>query len=199
MKTGPTVELRFEGHQSHVLGAAFTPDRALGAHLAAPQNPRLWDAATGQLTRTFEGHNEQVISAAIYPEGKRFLSASVNGSVGLWDVQSPKPVLQVRANLGRLRCVALSPDGRLALAAGHGSEHRIIVWNAASGLLAGALQGHTAGVLAAVFSRAAGKSIPPRWIRPCAFGTSRNWPRRKSSTTTRRCEVRRCRAMATGC
>src|SRR5205085_4397106 len=81
---------------------------------------RLWDATTGQLLRTFVGHTDQVRAAAVYAEGKRFLSASFDGTVRLWDFLDTKPVALLGFALGRLRCLALSPEGKVFLAAGEG-------------------------------------------------------------------------------
>ncbi|HEV3448688.1 MAG TPA: protein kinase, partial [Gemmataceae bacterium] len=155
----PTEELKFVGHRAHLAGGVFCTDGRQVLTWSA-ETLYLFDATNANLLRTFEGHSGEVLGAAFYPDGKHFLSCSFDGTVRLWDIQAPKPLATLPGpNLGRLRCVALSPDGALAAAAGEGQDHRIMLWNAATLAPLGTLNGHKEGVVKIAFSPPNGRYL----------------------------------------
>ncbi|HEV3079044.1 MAG TPA: hypothetical protein VGY66_04670, partial [Gemmataceae bacterium] len=155
----PTEEQKFEGHKAHVSGGIFCNDGRQVLTWSA-ETLHLFDATNAKLLRTFEGHSGEVLSAAFYPDGKHFLSCSFDGTVRLWDIQAPKPLAMLPGpNFGRLRCVALSPDGLLAAAAGEGQDDRIMLWNAATLAPLGTLNAHKEGVVRIAFSPPNGRYL----------------------------------------
>jgi WD40 repeat protein len=69
----------------------------------------------------------------------------------LWDAQSGKTRWSITTTLPELRSVAFSPDGSL-IASGH-EFARLALWDAGSGALVRALEGHTSAVTAVSFGR----------------------------------------------
>ena len=105
---------------------AFLPEgRALTAH--EDGSIRIWDLKRGPAPRTLGEHNGPVRAVVVLDDGRKALSAGFNDNQFLiWDLEagkklhaftSPTPAL----NFG----LAVSPDGRQALAAGHDGVVRL--------------------------------------------------------------------------
>ncbi len=163
LSTGEIVH-RLAGHKGDVSGVAFTPDgkRAVTSEdtAAAPGDLIVWDVATGEPIRRFggeEGGNQEgILDMALSADGRfalvgQFSFADTNERpFALWRVDSGEPV-HFFAGLDRaVNGVALSPDGRLALAAS--SDGSLYLWDTETGALKRRLQGHEGPVTAVTFS-----------------------------------------------
>jgi WD40 repeat protein len=93
----------------------------------------------------FEGHTNFMTSVAFSADGQFGLSCSTRGYMRLWDLKTLKPAVQepagpgvvkgkdeekFRTANGPVRCLAVSPDGRLALT---GSGNIAQLWDIAKG------------------------------------------------------------------
>jgi WD40 repeat protein len=105
----------------------FSPD---GARLASGVGSEVtvWDATSGQKSRTFKGHNENVHGVGFNPDGTRLVSASSDGTVKVWDAASGQELRSLKAHTSGVNSVAFSPDGRL-LACGDDSG-LVKLWDA---------------------------------------------------------------------
>ena len=65
---------------------------------------------------------------AFTPDGSRLVTVSNDATVRLWDTASWKEVASFSWKIGRLGCVAVSPDGMRMAAGGH--TGKVIVWDA---------------------------------------------------------------------
>ncbi len=152
-----------KGHHDWVSSVAFSPDRRRLISGSHDNTVRLWEAGSGELLRTLEGHRDWVYWVAFSPGGAQVASASKDGTVKLWDANSG----QVRRTLGKeadggqamgpgawgdrgVKCVDFSPDGT-RLASGE-VDGTVRLWDAQSGDLLQARQGHTANVESVAFS-----------------------------------------------
>ena len=91
---------------------------------------RIWDAATGKPLKQLAGHQECVFSLAVQPGGKRLVSGDLLGSIRKWEIPAWKSageldarILHTRkdnfiADVGGVRSLAFSPDGKLLAAGG---------------------------------------------------------------------------------
>ncbi len=85
---------------------------------------RRWDAATGRELAAIGTHPAPVYDLAISPDGRSLLSCDIEPKVRLWDIgagQGSHRPLTINPE-SRGRGLAISPDGRLAAAAGKISD-----------------------------------------------------------------------------
>jgi WD40 repeat protein len=125
---------RFEGHKAMLFSVTLSPkgDQLLTA--SADQTLRLWDVATGKTIRTFEGHTGIVYRAVLSADGRRALSGGRDKTLRVWDVATGKELRRIdgfTAETG-YTCLALSPDGKRALA-GCWGERVLRLWDLENG------------------------------------------------------------------
>lgn len=140
----------FEGHSGSVRSLTFSPDGTRVLSGSNDQTVKLWDAVTGRLLRTVE-HSNWVSSVAFSPDAARLLSGSVDGVLKVWDARTGEPLRTIKvassATLGMP--VAFSPDGRRLLSGGWPA---IKLWDAGTGSLIRAMDGHSDLISSVIFS-----------------------------------------------
>jgi len=148
------------GHTDGVISVAFSPDGKYVLTGSLDKTAKLWDLDKGVVVRTFVGHTGAVESVVFSPDGKYVLTGSSDKSAKLWDAATGK-VLQTfndPTNIPRTavemkrscHSVAFSPDGKYVLTASDDGTPKL--WDANTGLLVRAFNGHTSIVRSVAFS-----------------------------------------------
>lgn len=143
----PVALLR--GHDSAVVGAAFSPDGRRVATASWDGTARVWGAADGTPIGPPFDHDKPVLAVAFSPDGRQILTVSDDRTSRLVDLASHQVVL-LDGHEDVIRSGAFSPDGGLAVTASFDKSARI--WNARTGDENAVLRGHRKAVTAAVFS-----------------------------------------------
>ena len=109
--------MRFSGHGNQVYAVQFSPDGRYLATAGMAGGICLRDARTWQEIRSFP-QDDWVYGLTFSPHSDQLLSAGKSPMVRLWDVATGGEVRSFRQPMDSVRCVAISPDGRSALATG---------------------------------------------------------------------------------
>jgi WD40 repeat protein len=104
-----------KGHEAGVRAVAVLPDGKRALTGSSDRTARLWDLASGKELQRFEGHEAGVWAVAVLPDGKRALTGSYDRTARLWDLASGEQLAVFTAD-GAISCLAVTPDGRLAVA-----------------------------------------------------------------------------------
>ncbi|MBL8795762.1 MAG: WD40 repeat domain-containing protein [Planctomycetia bacterium] len=127
----------------------FSSDGKTLTALSAEQRVcRIIDAETGKVQRALAVNAGLRLSNALSRDGRVLAGILGVGTLRVWDLQQPEP--EVALPTAAVAALAFSPDGKL-LASGCG-DHRVYLWDAATGKLLRRLHGHQSGVNAVAFS-----------------------------------------------
>ncbi|HXF54536.1 MAG TPA: serine/threonine-protein kinase [Hyphomicrobiaceae bacterium] len=117
---------RIEGHRGGTTAVAFTDDGGTIVTTGADGTLRLWNAATGALTRTLELDDGPATSLAVL--GRRALTGHTDGSVAMWDLDRGDKLGRYRRNQANIWSVAFAGDPTHFLASSH--DWAIALWDA---------------------------------------------------------------------
>jgi len=149
---------RLKGHTFAVYGAAFSADgkRVVTGSGYVDGTVRVWDAGTGkeltQIVYPFDDKPHGVYTVAFAPDGKRVYSAGTDKLVRAWDAETGKELLAFEGHPDIVRCLALSPDGKVLASGGSEDRPAVRLWDAATGKELLTLDGHAEQVNAVAFS-----------------------------------------------
>jgi WD40 repeat protein len=95
--------------------------------LAAGNEIRILDAATGNATKTLQGHKAEVTALGFTPDGTKLYSGSADKSVRLWNLEDAK-LLAAAETPGAVRALAVVGDDGASVATGGEGSNDILVW-----------------------------------------------------------------------
>jgi WD40 repeat protein len=150
--------LTLHGHDSMVLGLAFSPDGSLLA--SSDESHRaveLWDPTTGQLRRTLTDEGP-VYRVTFSPDGQYLATCfqftnmqnELSAKVNLWSVSAGQRVRTLPGHTKTILDMAFSPDGARLVSAG--ADHTARVWDVKTGRELVCFRGHGQRVYEAKFS-----------------------------------------------
>jgi WD40 repeat protein len=163
-------------HTDVVNGVAFSPGGQLLATTSADRSVILWQTATGQKLRTLVGHEVDrpggipmfrgVMAAAFSPlcldaggappEHCPLATVGMDGQLIVWDAFTGQRLFNYQEEIGGLKSVAFSPDGKLLAIGSTGKPENTIgtatVLEVASGEILSAMPGHAGWVWDLAFS-----------------------------------------------
>ena len=113
-----------------VRSMAFSPDGKVLATADGSKDLRLWDVATGKLTRTFNTHSS-AHSVVFSPDGKLLAVANESGQpqnkiwIDLWEVATWKKVATLEGHTQRVLALAFSADGKVLVSGSQDTSARV--------------------------------------------------------------------------
>jgi WD40 repeat protein len=158
---GAKLNSLFSGANGPATALAVSPDGET-ALLGLAHGAIIWfDLGSRQELGRLVGHTGPVNAIAFAPDGSRVLSGGYDGRVLLWDVASSSMVREFGAegsgHAGPVRTVDIDAQGGMALSGGLAATNYydpgdLILWNLETGEQLGRLEGHEAGIVAALFT-----------------------------------------------
>ena len=122
--------LQLQGHDSHVLSVAFSPDGGKIISGSSDRTIRIWDATIGvEMLPPLRGHDDWIRSVA---DGSKIISGSDDMTIRVWDASTGIETLPPLRGHDMVTSVAFSPDGSKIVS---GSDDETIrVWDAGTGI-----------------------------------------------------------------
>ena len=130
LDTTPKVVRAIPAHKGYLRAVAVSPDGTLVATGGNDNMVRVWSAADGSLVKELPGHERHVYNVAFHPSGKFLVSGDLVGVLKQWDVGSWNLVRDLdakvlwkydggfQADVGGIRAIDFSPDGKLLAVGG---------------------------------------------------------------------------------
>jgi WD40 repeat protein len=117
----------FEGHNEGIWCVAFSRDCKFVFSGSSDKTLRKWEISGRKEVFCFKPHSGWVNSLAFSPDGRRALVGTWNWDTAhCWDLDKGSALGSFKARSGA-SCVAISPDGRLALTGG--SRNTVCLWD----------------------------------------------------------------------
>jgi WD40 repeat protein len=126
----PAATRTIEAHKGYIRAIAVSPNGQLVATGGNDNLVRIWSAADGTLVKELVGHPRHVYNVAFDPSGKFLLSGDLMGVIKQWEVGSWTTTRELdakvlskfdngfKADVGGIRSIDFSPDGKLLAVGG---------------------------------------------------------------------------------
>jgi WD40 repeat protein len=114
-----------QGHDSAVIGVAFSPNGELIASTSEDRTAKLW-SRDGKLLHTLKGHNSGIWSVAFSPDSQTIATGSNDGIIKLWKSNGTLLTNLIGHSAG-VKGLAFAPDGKTLASASE--DKTVILWN----------------------------------------------------------------------
>jgi WD40 repeat protein len=119
--------MTLSGHEMVIRGCSVSPTASIIASASDDKTIRIWNAATGEETKTLKGHTNSVVCCEFSPNGQFLASAGYDKQVKVWNVQTGDEIISLKGHKGLVNSVAWSPDGsRLATSS---QDKTVKIWD----------------------------------------------------------------------
>ncbi|MBE7383121.1 MAG: AAA-like domain-containing protein [Leptolyngbya sp. SIO1E4] len=132
-----TERNRLSGHQSGILGIAYSPDGTVIATTSADQTIKLW-AQNGKLLHTLS-HSASPYGVAFHPLHPLLAVTTLTGELTLWNLEDNTLMHVVQAHVGPVWDIAFAPKADFLVTGG--SNQQVKLWSL-DGTLNKTLSGH---------------------------------------------------------
>ena len=132
LATGGEVN-ELNGHSDEIWSVDISADGKTAVSSSRDGTLKVWDLTTGVETHTITADSSWATSVALTADGRTAISNGWGKLLKMWDTVTGQEArtLPGHLNVGP-NCVAVTPDGRLAVSLG-GSSNEIKVWDVSSG------------------------------------------------------------------
>ncbi len=133
------------GHGAAVRDVAISPN---GRYVATASNDgtvKIWDFATGRLTRTLTAHSGPVHAVTIIPHRRMVVSGGADAIIHVWDPISGQQVRALVGHQGVITALSVDPTGRWLVSAG--MDGTVRVWELPLGQIVRVIHAHARGVI----------------------------------------------------
>ncbi|KAL6359995.1 hypothetical protein LRP88_05691 [Fusarium phalaenopsidis] len=147
------VQKVLRGHHSVIRSIVFSPDGKLLISGSYDRTVKIWDVATGDIKQTLgegEDADEGMIRSVTFSSDGKLVASGTDHSIRVRDATTGKLGQLIGDHDDRVRSVAFSPDGQLAVSGSR--DETVKIWDVATGTLTQTLKGHRDGVGSVVFS-----------------------------------------------
>lgn len=145
LSTGALLK-EWRAHETTVNAVLICPDGSSFLSSGSDKAVHLWGLESGERLRSFVGHEGPVNAMALSADGRVAATAGADKTLRVWEVGTGRCVRAIK-DIGAFDAVALTPDGRFAVA---GLEHmRLSAWALPAGDLAGSFAGLTERITSA--------------------------------------------------
>ena len=130
-----TPVFMYHGHSDNVFAVAWSPGGTSIASGSRDKTVRIWNAHTGEDSRTYRGHASYLLSVAWSPDGKYIASGDTGGIVQVWEANTGRSLVTYHGHTRFVRCIAWSPDSSHIASGGDFGDSTVQIWAAFSGNL----------------------------------------------------------------
>lgn len=92
---------------------------------------RIWNMASGQVSRTLNGHTNAIYKAVLSPDEKLIASSSRDATARIWDFATGRELYKLTGFKCSVKSVAFSPDGKTLAVVGN--DGMVKLWNTETG------------------------------------------------------------------
>jgi WD40 repeat protein len=105
----------------------FSPDNRFVISANHANVAKVWDVATGNITKTFAGHEDWIYAVRITSDQKNVISASFDKTIKIWDFESGRLLTTLEGHKDGVYLMVLSTDNKTLIS--YGVDLTLRIWD----------------------------------------------------------------------